>query len=39
MKSNANGPVKSGNTQGQDNNESTVSLPVGCDQDFVYYED
>ena len=33
------GPVKTGNSDQQKESESPISLPNGCDQDFVFYED
>jgi len=38
MKTYAAGPVKTSNTDQQDDNNQ-ITLPNGCDQDFVFYED
>jgi len=35
----ATGPVKTGNSEQQQDGESSIRFPNGCDQDFVYYEE
>jgi hypothetical protein len=39
VKGKSTGPVKTGNTDEQANDDKSIKLPNGCDQDFVYYED
>jgi len=39
MSAKSTGPVKSSNSSQTSDDKPTISLPNGCDQDFVYYED
>jgi hypothetical protein len=39
MNTKNSGPVKTSNSEQQGDKDSSISLPNGCDQDFVFYED